>query len=344
MLLAHLGRPCKHFLGDDFTAIQPTREEARDTGTLEAYAHLYDVESLRQEIGSGGLKGSDSIIIEDGQATLDCDFINEYYGFTAISYATDYTLANLGVDTNHRLRVVPIVSYSDMYGAMRVPNNSHYLTFYTGALGVDDAKLGEHFAGDALYYDSEQGLMVKVGQGLHIQNDEIDIDQDGLPLASAANRGTVKVGTGLAIDAEGVLSADLSGALNALNYTFTDTLIVNLTGGVTSTVIAYDDIVHKHVAGKERYEVYKANFTFSVPQAYTAGTSLVFSFTFSYNGANVTAARQTMATVIDKGTGKVVGNYVTKYTTGTAAKYTLTVPVTETIPAKTNLVVLMNYI
>jgi hypothetical protein len=128
------------------------------------------------------------------------------------------------------------------------------------------------------------------------------------------------------------------------NYTFTDTFIVNLTGGVTSTVIAYDDIAHRYVAGKEKYEVYKANFTFNVPQAYTAGTSLELSFKFSYNGSNVTATRQTMATVINKDTGAVVGNYVTKYTTGTNAKYTLTVPVTETIPAKTNLVVLMNYI
>ena len=259
-------------------AIQPTRKEARDTGTLEAYAHLYDVERLRQDVGSGGLKGSDSIIIEDGVAKV-----------------------NPGI-------------------------------------------FGEHFAGDALYYDSEQGLMVKVGKGLHIQNDEIDIDQEGLPLASAANRGTVKVGTGLAIDAEGTLSADLSGALKALKYTFTDTLVVSLTGGVTYTAIAYDDIAHLYVAGKEKYEVYKANFTFRVAQTYTAGTSLEFSFTFSYNGANVTATRQTMATVINKGTGAVVGNYVTKYTTGTAAKYNLTIPVTENIAAGTDLVVIMNYI
>ena len=132
--------------------------------------------------------------------------------------------------------------------------------------------------------------------------------------------------------------------MKTLNYTFTDTLIVHLTGGVTFTAVTRGDIVHKYVAGKEKYEAYKANFTFVVPQEYTAGTSLEFSFTFSYNGANVTATRQTMATVIDKGTGNVVGNYFTKYTTGTNAKYTLTVPVTATMPASTNLVVIMNYI
>lgn len=173
-------------------AIQPTREEARDTGTLEAYAHLYDVERLRQDIGSGGSGGS-----------------------------------------------------------------------------VD---------------------------------------------------------------------------LKTLDYIFNGTLIVNLTDGLIFTAVAHDDIAHLYVAGKEKYEAYKANFTFNVPQAYAAGSLLEFSFTFSYNGANVTATRQTMATVINKGTGAVVGNYVTKYTTGKADKYTLAIPVTETIPAQTNLVVIMNYI
>jgi hypothetical protein len=33
-----------------------------------------------------------------------------------------------------------------------------------------------------------------------------------------------------------------------------------------------------------------------------------------------------------------------KYTTGTAAKYTLTIPVTDSIAAGTDLVVIMNYI
>ena len=133
-------------------------------------------------------------------------------------------------------------------------------------------------------------------------------------------------------------------ALKALNYTFTDTFFVNLTGGVTGTAVAYDDIAHKYVAGTERYEAYKANFTCRVAQTYTAGTTLEFSFTFSYNDANVTSTRQTMATEIDKATGAVVGNYVMKYTTGTASKYTLTVPVTENITANTYLVVIMNYI
>lgn len=352
-------------------AVQPTREDALDTGTLNQYAHLYDVDRLRQDIKTGEhgtasdgdkfgvVKGSDSITVEDGvakvnpgifgdgvkvedgQVTLDIDWFIDTFGLKRALYTVG---ENLIIGQNNKIAPEPITSYSGAFTVVRVRNSSHYLAFYDGDLGVDDSSLGEHFAGDALYYDSEQGLMVKVGQGLHIQNDEIDIDQDGLPLASTANRGTIKVGTGLAIDAEGVLSADLTDALKALNYTFTDTLIVNITGGVTATAIAYDDIEHRYVSGIERYEAYKANFTCRVAQTYTAGTTLEFSFTFSYNGANVTSTRQTMATVIDKGTGNVVGNYVMKYTTGTSAKYTLTMPVTENIAAGTDLVVIMNYI
>ena len=371
-------------------AIQPTREEARDTGTLDAYAHLYDVqnalrememayEQLREYIDEKTTVNviAPTVVSEparlskglsiglDANATAQDSVAIGFYSRTyeragSVSFGNSATLRQLifikdptekqdgatknYVDT-HTVNASSTSITVDGNSAKINPDIfSDGLTATDAQVSLDMGFVGEHLAGGALYYDSEQGLMVKVGQGLHIQNDEIDIDQDGLPLASAANRGTVKVGTGLAIDAEGTLSADLSGALKALNYTFTDTLVVNLTGGVTTAAVAYDDIAHKYVAGKEKYEVYKANFTFSVSQAYTAGTSLEFSFTFSYNGANVTATRQTMATVIDKGTGKVVGNYVTKYTTGTAAKYTLTVPVTETIPAKTNLVVLMNYI
>lgn len=139
-------------------------------------------------------------------------------------------------------------------------------------------------------------------------------------------------------------SADLSGSLKALNYTFTDKLAVNLSDGVAYTAITYGDIAHKYVAGAESYEVYKANFTFVVPQDYAAGTTIGFSFTFSYNGSNVTAPKRSMATVINKDTGAVVGYYLTSYIIGTGAKYVLTVPVTETISAQTGLVVLMNYI
>lgn len=357
-------------------AVQPTRDDASNTGTLDQYAHLYDVDRLRQDIKTGengtasdggefgAVKGSDSITVEDGvakvnpgifgdgvkvedgQVTFDEEwFLNNFRIYKTLTTAEN---AKLYIGPNNQIRPLILSCYGKEYGTVMVSSDIHYLSFFASAfgneLGVNVEKLGEHFAGAALYYDSAQGLMVKVGQGLHIQNDEIDIDQDGLPLASAANRGTVKVGTGLAIDAEGVLSANLSGALKALNYTFTDKFTVNLSEGVSYTAITYGDIAHKYVAGAESYEVYKANFTFNVPQAYTAGTTIGFSFTFSYNGSNVTAPKRSMATVINKDTGAVVGNYLTACTTGAGAKYVLTVPVTETIPAQTILVVLMSLI
>lgn len=86
------------------------------------------------------------------------------------------------------------------------------LSVTDGQVSVDLDHVGEHLAGDALYYDQTDGLMLKVGQGLHIQNDELDIDQANLPLASAGVRGTVRVGSGLAIDTDGVLSATGGGA------------------------------------------------------------------------------------------------------------------------------------
>lgn len=200
--------------------VQPTRDDARDTGTLNQYAHLYDVDRLRQDI-----------------------------------------------------------------------------------------KTGEHGIG-----------------------------------ADGNEFGVVKVGAGLAIDAEGALSVDLSGALNALNYTFTDKFTVNLSDGVAYTAITYGDIAHKYVAGVESYEVYKANFTLNVPRDYTAGAVIGFSFTFSYNGSDVTVPKRSMVTVINNDTGAVIGNYLVTYTIGKGAKYVLTVPVTETIPAQTVISVIMNFI
>lgn len=134
------------------------------------------------------------------------------------------------------------------------------------------------------------------------------------------------------------------GALKALDYTFTDKFTVILAEDIAYTATTYGDIAHKYVAGAESYEVYKANFTVPVTKDYTAGTTIWFSFMFSYNGSNVTVTKRSMATVINKSTGAVVGNYFTAYTTSKDARYFLTVPVTETIPANTSLVVLMNYI
>lgn len=77
-----------------------------------------------------------------------------------------------------------------------------------GKVVVDTEFVGSYLAGDGLVYKyPTNSIAANVGQGLCIKNGKIEIDQDLLPLASAEKRGTVRVGSGLAIDSDGVLSA-----------------------------------------------------------------------------------------------------------------------------------------
>lgn len=85
------------------------------------------------------------------------------------------------------------------------------LTATDAQVSADLGFIGEHLAGDALYYDSTNGLMLKCGTGLHIGNDAVSVDADTLPLATASTRGTVKVGSGLSIAEDGTLSAASAG-------------------------------------------------------------------------------------------------------------------------------------
>ncbi len=298
-------------------AVQPTREDALDTGTLNQYAHLYDVERLRQDIDTGEhgtasdgdkygvVKGSDSITVEDGvakvnpgifgdgvkvedgQVTFDIDWFIDTFGLKRVLYAVG---ENLIIGQNNKIAPEPITSYSGAFTVVRVRNDSHYLGFYNGDLGVDDAGLGEHFAGDALYYDSAQGLMVKVGEGLHIQNDEIDIDQDKLPLASATNRGTVKVGSGLAIDAEGVLSAtggSAGGYPQLSNVTLKTT---ERAGGIANgedDVDTTDGLLCPVFEKDGTLYMTSASATRTLDTTYTAGTNIHIEFDYSVGDARV---------------------------------------------------------
>ena len=299
-------------------AVQPTREDALDTGTLNQYAHLYDVERLRQDIGTGEhgtasdgdkfgvVKGSDSITVEDGvakvnpgifgdgvkvedgQVTFDLDWLFGALGIVKVGYDVDSRARSVFVSVNDRIFIEPITSYYDKYGTVRVNGDSHFLAFYEGEIGVNDAKLGEHFAGDALYYDTERGLMVKVGDGLHIQNDEIDIDQDKLPLASETNRGTVKVGSGLSIDAEGVLSATgsfIDGVIvkKRTDFTVTEAGVVDeVPASSTDTLL----VMKSAGNGSYSYGVMKTGLYFRLSKTYAVGTKLTFDVSASVGGVN----------------------------------------------------------
>ena len=268
-------------------AIQPTRPEAYDTGTLNQYAHIYDVQAeekrariaeeteeaariaaddeLKKSIASIDVikplhvvtaaesRHDASVAIGDGASVTGSYSVSigaytkaPHDASVALGQGSNTTRNNevsVGgqstryiagvrnpelqqdaatknyVDTN-----LPTIATTDKPGLVK-PSTSitvdadgttkvnpsifgDGLATADGKVSVDTGFVGEHLAGDALYYDTTNGLMVKTGTGLHIDNDTLSVDQDTLPLASADNRGTVKVGSGLAIAKDGTLSVD----------------------------------------------------------------------------------------------------------------------------------------
>lgn len=339
-------------------AVQPTREDALDTGTLNQYAHLYDVERLREDIDTGEhgtasdgdkfgvVKGSDSITVEDGVAKVNPDIFGDGVKVEdgQVTFDEEWFLNHFGVvranavlneylilGSNNRLTSRRVTAYSELFGTVQIIDGSHFLTFYGTSLGVNDAKLGEHFAGDALYYDSERGLMVKVGEGLHIQNDEIDIDQDKLPLASTANRGTVKVGPGLSIDAEGVLSAtgsviDDTIVKKRTDFTVTEAGEVDeVTASTTDTLL----VMKSAGNGSYSYGVMKTGLYFKLAKTYTAGTKLTFVVNASVGNVKAYFGNQKIAML--RHNGNIL--FASSFNGQSSYKLTVTFDVTDTFSA-----------
>ena len=174
------------------------------------------------------------------------------------------------------------------------------LSVTDGQVSVDLDHVGEHLAGDALYYDQTDGLMLKVGQGLHIQNDELDIDQANLPLASAGVRGTVRVGSGLSIDADGVLSATGGGgAVGGCGKLVKATL--KTTERVSGIADGEDDVVTDADVPCAVGEMDGALFLTSAPAyrvlrtTYTTGTVMHLEFEWSVDGAQLDQSMLTHA-------------------------------------------------
>ena len=270
-------------------AIQPTRPEAYDTGTLNQYAHIYDVQAeekrariaeeteeaariaaddeLKKSIASinvikplhvvttaestheasvaigdgASVTGSYSVSIGAytnaphdasvalGQGSNTTRNNEVYVGGQSTRYIAGVRNPELQQDAATKNYVdtnLPTIATTDKPGLVK-PSTSitvdadgttkvnpsifgDGLVTTDGKVSVDTGFVGEHLAGDALYYDTANGLMVKTGTGLHIDNDTLSVDQDTLPLASTDNRGTVKVGSGLAIAKDGTLSANVT--------------------------------------------------------------------------------------------------------------------------------------
>lgn len=173
------------------------------------------------------------------------------------------------------------------------------LSVTDGQVSVDLDHVGEHLAGDALYYDQTDGLMLKVGQGLHIQNDELDIDQANLPLASEGVRGTVRVGSGLTIDADGVLSATGGGGVGGYGKIAKATL--KTTERVSGIAGGEDDVVVDADVPCAVGEMDGTLFLTSAPAyrvlrtTYTTGTVLHLEFEWSVDGAQLDPSMLTHA-------------------------------------------------
>lgn len=160
-----------------------------------------------------------------------------------------------------------------------------------GQVSADMDYIAEHLAGDALYYDQTDGLTLKVGQGLRIQNDELDLDQAGLPLASAGVRGTVRVGSGLSIDADGVLSATGAGSTGGYGKIAMTTL--KTTERVNGIAGGEDDVAVDATVPCAVGEMDGALSLTSAPAyralrtTYTAGTMLHLEFEWLLDGVSL---------------------------------------------------------
>lgn len=153
------------------------------------------------------------------------------------------------------------------------------LTATDAQVSADLGFIGEHLAGDALYYNSANGLMLKCGTGLHIDNDTVSVDTDTLPLATASTRGTVKVGSGLSIAEDGTLSATGAAAsADGVRY-------VGMVGGTGSTglISTLANVLANYDDTRVWYDVITATFAFNTTVAFTAGTTATFTMGSGYS-------------------------------------------------------------
>jgi len=222
-----------------------------DDGTISTHAPYTLPVATTNTIG--GVKVGDNIsVTDDGTISTDVNkaYVDEKVasGSYVLSAATSTSLGGvrpygngLVLDSDGGLHAAPatadavgvvkpstsITAASD--GTIKINPSifSDGLTATDAQVSADLGFIGEHLAGDALYYNSANGLMLKCGTGLHIDNDAVSVDADTLPLATASTRGTVKVGSGLSIAEDGTLSAASAGCdvsysgFHTSNSTFT---------------------------------------------------------------------------------------------------------------------------
>ena len=263
----------------------------------------------------------------------DSDAATKHYVDTKVASGA-YTLHAATDSTLGGVKASASISIADDGTAKVNPSIfSDGLTATDAQVSVDTGFVGEHLAGDALYYDSTKGLNLKVGTGLEIQNDAVSVDTDALPLASASTRGTVKVGSGLAIAADGTLSA----TGGASDSTFKNYRITASGEGIAAAVFT-SCWGTGYVKDNTLYVTDTLYVQFRTSAAFTAGTTISLDIAIASGDTYATSVVLNTAHpryYVSNNAG--IGNGFVTIDIGTNNRITL--PVTSDIPALTDIVV-----
>ena len=219
------------------------------------------------------------------QAQLSCNNYADAREAVAISHAAAMFTTTATASSIGTVKASPsITAASDGTISVNPAIFSDGLTSADGQVSVDLGFVGEHLAGDALYYDSTDGLMLKVGDGLEIQNDTVSIDPDTMPLASTASRGMVKVGKGLTISDDGSLSVSGGSSYPSIVRPMVETTQgVSVTGTGLTGSFAFLFGAWIEIQYEQPYILVESTTGCITSQsAFAAGTSVTFTIT----GAN----------------------------------------------------------
>lgn len=164
--------------------------------------------------------------------------------------------------------------------------------------------------------------------------------------------GSVKVNQG--IFGDGLLATDnnvrvdsnfindrIKEFVRGLNYSFFGPFTVEFSSGFTGTKNEFGEIQHSYDGNIEHYEIYKANFEYTLTRDYTAGTKIEFRVQFKYGGNHATVTKTTITKVVNLATGLTVAHVTPKYDSGYHPEYIFSVPVSTDIPSGTKLAFFM---
>lgn len=137
------------------------------------------------------------------------------------------------------------------------------------------------------------------------------------------------------------INARFNEFVKRLNYSFFGPFTVEFMGAFTGTKNEFGEIQHSYDGNIEHYEIYKANFKYTLTRNYTAGTKIEFNVQFKYGGNYATVTKTTITKVVNLATGLTVAHVTPKYDSGYHPNYIFSVPVSADIPSGTKLAFFM---